>query len=125
MLLGVFASYIGYRFRKITKEFPFQELQCSLIRIKGLQIYTKRTNLEYIPLMITLKGNTHIIQCQVSILVHFAESYELLLGIEGPYLISTSPVALLCFNSFVKIAPLTIQRRPFFGIQRDEQFAKY
>ena len=30
MLLGVLASYIGYRFRKITKEFPFQELQCSL-----------------------------------------------------------------------------------------------
>ena len=30
MLLGVFANYIGYSFQKITKEFPFQELQCSL-----------------------------------------------------------------------------------------------
>ena len=30
-----------------------------------------------------LSGKTHIIQCQASILVHFAESYELLLGLVG------------------------------------------
>ena len=30
MLLGVFANYIGYRFRKMVEEFPFQELQSSL-----------------------------------------------------------------------------------------------
>ena len=40
ILLGVFASYIGYRFRKITKEFPFQELQCSLVRCRQLKIFT-------------------------------------------------------------------------------------
>ena len=44
ILLGVFANYIGYRFRKITQEFPFQELQCSLTYvIKMVSLLDVRT----------------------------------------------------------------------------------
>ena len=32
------ANYISYRFRKITQEFPFQELQCSLARYIKTQV---------------------------------------------------------------------------------------